>query len=139
MPFINELISEADLVKYDIKAIDRKFKLARSRDVHWTVDRERDVYLRCVANGRDEYRRRSTWTLYWKGDVLTVELNLIGAGGELGGAGWSHWRLESLGLPPKLEDRRSDILADLKEALTAYKDAGVFSTSSSHVLTLDLS
>lgn len=138
MAFINELIPEADLIKYDIKAVDRKSGLAKGRDYHWTIDRERDIHLRCVANGRDEYRSRSTWSLHWKGDVLSVELILVSAGGESGGPGWSHWRLQKLGLPPALKLRRSEILVDLEEALTAYKDAGVFSASSNHVVRLEM-
>ena len=51
MPFINEFISEADVDKYGLKAIDEKVIVGGTRARDWTIDRERGIYLRNVAIG----------------------------------------------------------------------------------------
>ncbi len=138
MAFINQFIAQADAERFGIEEINRIFSVSARNAGHWTIDRERNIYLRCVANGTDEYRRRSTWTLYWNGNLLLLDLNLMGGGGKGGEPGWSHWRLQHMSLPRELEPKRIQILADLKEALTTYKDAGVYSTSTRHAVVLEV-
>lgn len=138
MAFINQFISQADAEKFGIEEINRLFAVSARNACHWTIDRERNIYLRCIANGGDEYRRRSTWTLCWNSYLLILELNLVGGGGKVGEPGWSHWRLQHMCLPSELQPKRVQILADLKDALTAYKDAGVFSTSTRHAVVLEV-
>ena len=48
MGFINEYISESDIKKYDIKALDEKYYKAHY-EPSWTVDHERDIYLRYMT------------------------------------------------------------------------------------------
>jgi hypothetical protein len=73
--------------------IDANFRGGNeSRD--WTIDRERDIYLRNLAIGREEeFRHQGYWTLYWKGTALTIRLDLLAGKGRPGQPGWSHWRL----------------------------------------------
>lgn len=135
MAFVNEYIPEADSEKYGIKEINKRFL---STGTSWTIDRERDIYLRNVAHGREEFRHQSTWTFYWHGELLVVKLDMVKAGGKRGEACWAHKKIRGIELPQHLEGKRAEILNDLREALTAYKDGGVFATATTYTLTLDL-
>ena len=125
MAFFNELIPEPDFVKYDIAAINHRYTKSDT-DADWTIDRERDIYVRRVFSGRFEFAGDHGYTLYWKGEM--IELQLRETGDTLPDlSGWTHFGLLKLNLPPHLETQRSEILSDLKEALTARKGAGVYS------------
>ena len=137
MPFVNEEIPVADIDKYEIEAIDKKFIVGGTHARGWTVDRQRDIYLRCVANGREEYARQSTWTFYWRGELLVAKLSIIDLRGRRGEPGWAHYKLLDNFIPDHLLSRRAEIISDLKEALLAYKDGGIFSTAPSYSITLD--
>ena len=144
MAFVNEFIPDEDVEKYHLKEIDKHFHPGtRARD--WTIDRERDIYLRNVdiGGGPDpEGRNELIWTFYWKGDPLTVRLDSITGGGERGKPGWSHWRMVWLngsnGLPAHLKAHKGQILETLKDALLAYKDGGVYSSCTSYEVILDI-
>lgn len=134
MPFVNEFIPAEDVAKYQLEDIDSKFVSNGTRARDWTIDRERDIYLRNVAVGggaEPELRNRTSWTLYWHGDLIFLRLDLISGGEESDGVGWSQWKLMWLngsnGLQPHLKEQQAQIFADLKEALTAYKSFGVYS------------
>ena len=134
MGFVNEFISEEDVEKYRLVEIDKQFVVGGTNSRQWTIDRGRDIYLRRVAvggNADPEIRNRTKWTLYWHGTLLTMRLDLMDGGGGAGEPGWSHWKLVwmsgSSGLPAHLKVHKAEILADLKEALTAYRSAGVYS------------
>ncbi len=138
VPFINEYIPEADVKKYDLGEIDKRFIVGGTYARDWTIDRERDIYLRRVANGREEFRQQSTWSFYWKGTLLTVELDTIRGGGVRGGHGWTHYKMRQMWMPPSLVSAREEIIADLREALTAEKGGGVYSTRTTSDTTLDM-
>ncbi|MEH6420748.1 hypothetical protein [Pseudomonas sp. CGJS7] len=146
MPFLNEFIPAADVEKYDLKAINAKFVVGRTNARDWTVDRDRDIYLRNVATGagaEPELRNQTTWTFYWHGELLTLRLDLLDASGGPGEPGWSHWKLVwlngSSGLPLHLEQFRGQIIGDLREALTAYQGSGVYSADySEYSITLEI-
>lgn len=138
MAFVNEYIPEADIEKYGIKEINKRFVVGGTNARDWTIDRERGMYLRNVANGREEFRHQSTWTFYWHGELLIVKLDMVKAGGKRGEACWAHKKIRGIELPQQLEGKRAEILNDLKEALTAYKDGGVFATATTYTLTLDI-
>ncbi len=55
-----------------------------------------------------------------------------------GRPGWIHWKLEEMDLPFNLEDKREEILTALKEALTVYKDGGIYSMSTDFKVILDV-
>lgn len=142
MPFVNEYISPEDAEKYALAEIDAQLR-AGGISRQWTIDRERDIYLRIVSRGREmEDRHESLWSFYWKGTVLTIRLALIAGDGRPGEPGMSHWRLKFLngsrGLPPALQPYRTDILKDLEQALCAYKDGGIFSVNTDYSVLLDL-
>lgn len=138
MAFVNEYIADADVKKYDIESIDKKFVVGGTHSRNWTIDRDRDIYLRVVSRGREEIAHRSTWTLFRGGDLVVVDLELLSTTGGIGQASSAHFKLRRLSMPQHLEDRRSEVVADLREALTAHKDGGVFATATSFSLTLDV-
>lgn len=142
MSFINEFISPEDVARYDLEEIDKKFVVGGTDARDWTIDRERDIYLRNVARGREDWRSETEWTFYWRGHELTLRLDYVGGTGERGGPAWDHWRLVwlngSYGLPAPLKPQVKEILKDLEDALLAYKDFGVYSASTDFSVTLDI-
>ncbi len=143
--FINEFISDADVDKYGLKAIDEKFIVGGTRSRQLTIDRERDIYLRNVAIGggnEPEIRNQTQWSFYWKGYMLYLRLDLMGGGGLPGEPGWSRWRMiwlnGSHGLPETLKPDRQRIIADLQEALLAYKDFGAYSTNTDYRIEFEI-
>jgi hypothetical protein len=146
MPFVNEFILPEDVEKYGLQEIDKHFIGGGTNARDWTIDRERDIYLRNVAHGggaEPEIRNQTTWTFYWSGDRLTLRLDLLDGRGGNGEPGWSHWKLVWLngsnGLPEHLKQSKEQILDDLREALTAYRGAGVYSANyTDYSTTLDI-
>ena len=67
-----------------------------------------------------------------------MELDNISTSGVAGGKRCGHKKLRSIAMPNHLEASYDEILADLKEALTAYKDGGVFATATDYNLILDI-
>ncbi|AXF86487.1 hypothetical protein DTO96_102241 [Ephemeroptericola cinctiostellae] len=144
MAFINEMISEENIEKHHIKEIDKEFLMGQTNSEQWTIDYDRGMYLRCVARGRFEYRHQTTWTFYWHGVLLVLRLDLWGGGGDPGQPGWSRWVVKTISynktqdvLTPELEAQRPKILLDLKEALLAYKDFGIYSTNTDYEVILE--
>lgn len=140
MTFVNEYITPEDYEKYKLKEIDDRFRGMEAEQ--WTIDRERNSYLRRVHRGREETERESTWTFFWNGVLLVLRLDLLSYRKVSENSGWSHWKLVRLngghGLPDELKGDQDQILTDLMEALVAYKDSGVFSTNTLYEITLDL-
>lgn len=136
MAFVNEYVPEEDVKKYGLEIINRQYQKTDIR-YRWTIDRKRDVYLRWLKGGREEFCDQQDFTLYWKGALIFVRLRVIDAGGERGGKGWTRWALLFLGCPEELQAKKSEIIADLKEALTAYKGSGVSSTFTEYTATFE--
>jgi hypothetical protein len=135
MAFINEFISEADFEKYGISAINQQWCKLDFRS-HWTIDRERDVYVREVASDREEFGRHKKYTLYWKGTLIIEKLEVHGAV-NLMDVGNPHYKLLSIGIPHVLAGKRAEILQDLKEALTVFGGGGVHATETIANVTFD--
>lgn len=145
MAFVNEFISPDDIEKYNLEKIDETFVVGGTRARDWTIDRERDIYLRNVAVGSGpdpDERNQTKWTFYWKGTALTLRLDLLDGYGAPGEPGWSHWKLVWLngneGLPAHLRPHAEQILQDLREALLTYKDFGVYSTNTEYQITFEV-
>lgn len=141
MPYVNEYISPQDAAKYRLAEIDAKYR-SGGISGQWTVDHERDIHLRLMARGREpETKHESLWSFYWRGALLTLQMELLKVTAEPGGPAWLHWRLVRLngsnGMPPALKKNQAEILEDLHTALVAHGDGGVFSISSECSVTLD--
>lgn len=137
MTFINEYIPAEDKKKYNMTP-DSNFYLVGTDS--WTVDKERNMFLlRRTGGGPESAPGLTNWAFYWRGHLLDVRLRAIDAGGDFsGGHGWEHTRLLGISdMPPALQDHRVQIVADLKEALTAHQGLGVYSSRTSYEVTLD--
>lgn len=133
MAFVNEYVSEENIKKYGLREINHQF-LKGDFEYNWTVDQDREVYLRWLRSGREEFRHKQEFHLYWKGHLIHLGLERTGMA-ERGGKGESHWTLNSIELPHDLQNNRAEILSDLKEALSAYKTSGISSTVAEHFAT----
>ena len=143
MAFVNALITDDDRKNYGLDEIERRLGHAAQRD--WTIDRERDIYLREIWRSREEASQQSAWHFYWHGELMKVclEVRAAGSDGMRGGHGWVHYQLvncfgRGFFIPSHLLDRRDEIIADLRAALVAYKGGGVYSTKATYELTLTI-
>lgn len=135
MPFVNEYMSESDVMKYNIEELDHKLRRAHYKP-NWTVDHERDIYLRYTSREHEEHSNRHTYCFYWKGIILMAQVDIDG-GGEWRGEQWRHYKMWRMEIPENLKPHETEIMADLKEAFTAYKEGGVLSDSTTHTATFD--
>lgn len=130
MAFVNEYVSDEDVKKYGLEEINRRYsKVDIPGRYSWTVDRERNIYLRKMRSDKDAFWE--DFTFFWQGELLAVRLSEEGTAIR-GGTGTTRWKLIHLVLTDSLTDRRDEILAVLKEALRAYKTAGVYSAVADH-------
>lgn len=131
MAFVNEYIPEEDIKKYDIATWDANL-LKGHYQPDWTRDREHDIYLRYICTGREEFAGRWTFCFYRKGTVMSVDLDVSTGDTQTEGR-WKHYKLVDMRLAPfspmpeALIPQKGEILCDLKEALIAFGDAGLFS------------
>lgn len=127
MGFVNEVIKSDDVKRFNIKEIDSRFESEGICSCTWTVDRDRNMYLRCVASTRDGEITRSSWTFYWYGELLLVVLELLKNSNMSDGSQQFHWKLCDITefdrneLSEDLKQQQTEILEDLKLALSAYE------------------
>lgn len=124
MAFVNEYISEADIEKYGIKEIDDKFFKGHSKP-DWTIDRERDIYLRYMHSEREEHSNRKTYYFYWKVEALVVTIDVEAE--DLNSERYWHYKLWRMEIPTSVASNKTEIVDDLKEAFIAHKVYGVHS------------
>ena len=157
MTFVNERISPEDVEKYQIEKINRLVVGGvddRTRP-SWTIDRERNIYLRCLCNQiGDEHCPTGliAWNFFWKGYLFWLETERLESRGVRGGPGWFKKRVTKLGLmgdeqrnvgysgildfPGDID--KQQLFQDLYDAQLAYKDAGIYSTTTDFELELEL-
>lgn len=134
MTFINEYISIQDIEKYQIKAVDKSF-LKDEEHPQWTIDRDRDIYLRYISNEREELSNRLTYYFFWKGSpiVVTIDAYTNNIGSELH---W-HYELRKIDIPPLSISSKDHIIDDLKEALKTHGVRGVYSNNRKFTVNFD--
>lgn len=135
MSFVNEYISKADIEKYNIEEVNRKYH-KHNPNPDWTIDRQREMYLRYLHNEREEHSNRHTYYFYWKGAVLILVVDITG-GGVMNGEQWRHYTMWNIEIPEILKPQEAEIFADLKEAFVAYKELGIRSDSTKHTATFN--
>lgn len=132
MPFINEEVSESNIEKYSLRAINKSF-LQEDISCYWTVDHDEDIYLRDMGyNWQDPAERK--FSFYWKGCLMRLALRLQSS--EITGVGGVHqvWSVSgirrgaNIPVPEHFESFRPQIVADLKRALLAYQGVGTFAS-----------
>ncbi len=130
MAFVNEYVSEEDDKKYGLEEIDKRYRKGHHRP-DWTIDRDRNIYLRWMRAGREELWNHEYFTFYWKETLIEVELIQNGENIN-GGKRQTVWTLDHMTLPVELKEKKQDIIADLKDALRVFKDIGIRSTITNH-------
>jgi len=139
MAFVNEEIPEADVEKYGLEKIDNELlSIGKTYSRDWTIDRARDIYLREVAIGRDELSRISTWTFYWKGALIWFKWEVIDFKGARNAPCWVHQKVYDFKIPESVQNHREEIFRDLHDAFLAYRDGGIFDTSTEFSMQLDI-
>lgn len=138
MNFINEHISTEDVLKYDLGEIDKRYVVGGTSSRSWTIDRKRNIYLRMVSRGREEFSHISNWTFFWKGQLIEIEIATIEARGGPGEDCWAHKRVTKIVFPSNSKLSLDDVARDLEDALLAYKDNGVFSVAKKYDLMLEI-
>ena len=157
MAFVNERLNEStsNWAQYGMPEIEKRIAVSNySSPGTCTIDHERDVYLIKVAMQTEDHRPTglSGWVFSWHGHQLWVELEILETWGDRNGPGGGKTRITHLGLmdekfvhfnyprqlPDELKNQRDEILKDLYDALAAYKDGGVFASTTTYELTLDV-
>ena len=138
MAFVNERIPEADVKKYGLEAIDEQHLVGRTNSRDWTIDRNRNIYLRQVTTYRDDMENITKWTFFWKGHLLWFDKKILEAKGERRGSVWAHIQIRNFVIPPQLGAYRKQIYQDLHDAFLAYRDGGIFDTSTEFSMQLDI-
>jgi len=144
MGFINENISAENVVKYKLEEIDESFTFGGTYARDWTVNYEKKMYLRNVANGRGEERGKSEWIFYWRDKLIYLELVILESRGKPNDKGYIHWKLMKLerfeyqGYDGWLIMKFSDIISDIKDALLCYKDFGIYSVCTEFSFDLEI-
>jgi hypothetical protein len=124
MSFVYEEIPAEDWVKYGIDEVDKKFMHCTTHSKHWTRDRERDMYLRYMTQGGPDSYQDEKFSFYWRGLLMEIDVTLnweITSPDSRSGE-WVLRKTSSTFIPMPEPQRQRDpeLLADLKEALSAY-------------------
>ena len=156
MAFINERISPEDAVKYRVEEINSLVIGKNFSCDDWTIDREREMYLREVdVQVEDDHcpTGLSRWVFFWKGNLFWVEIKSLESRGHRDGPGWAKERIVEFGLMGNNEfhigmsrptwthdllEKKNEIIADVYSALLAYKDGGIWSSSTTYELVLEV-
>lgn len=120
MAFINETVSEADIDKYKLRDINQQYHFAlRDMECKWTIDRERDIYVRQMGSGREDLCDHHTFTFYWKTHLFFWTIKFL-THERIHDHSHIVWGLASnkeLHLPKDLEEKRDEIMKDFKDAV----------------------
>ncbi len=114
MPYVNEPISDEDMLKYRIDEMAWGYQSNHHR--YWVIDRERDIYLRRASFDR-ENTEVEFWSFYWKGyqwPVYGFRLNYVDKTPEH--KAQKTMRFEFRKFPPDLLLNKEQIQTDFKEA-----------------------
>lgn len=135
MAFVNEYVSQDEIQKYGLGAIDKRY-FRGDYKTQWTRDHARDIYLRHMRNGGEEGIWQQTFTFYWKGTLIEVGLAVRGDG-EKNGKELRIWGLRYISIPNELEEYREEILSDLRDALMVYGVAGLIEPSTNFTISCE--
>ena len=125
MAFINEYASEEDAKKYSLKEVFYKAGTRFGLNItDWTVEHAREMYLFKVGIRDRDDPGVKTFFIYWHGHLLDFDTRVNGEGGYKVAYCLSYSNL-NLRLPIELKALRNLIVADIKEALVVYQDAGI--------------
>ena len=127
MSFVNEEMSDADHAKYIGDSLNIYSYVPKGpgskRLIHWTIDRERNVFLVGLGGGAGPFPER--FALVWNGEIVSLECSSRRRRDErIPTALAVDYRVLGIYLTPALMNRREELLALVREALDAYGNIG---------------
>lgn len=140
MTFVNEYISGPDREKYDLVRVCGERNLPSRKghmhSRHWTVDREREIFLIKVwAHQESEF---SGYAFYWNGSWTYFEMRLTGVDEKQPDVPCRvGYLIKKFELPASQQAAREELMRDLEESLCTYCGAGVFSTCTHCIATVE--
>jgi len=137
MAFVNEYVSEEDVKKYDLESVWKKVTWDTPLQYVWTVDREQNAFLIAYASGREEFSNQIDFALCWDREIHTARL--VKNNDRLNGIEnlVTNWRLIGIDCAAGSMHSKEEVLAILKDALSAYKLAGVAIPVKNHTAIFD--
>jgi hypothetical protein len=122
--FVNEVIPEVDKLQH---GFEENSGFYISQPSQWTVDRSRGMFLiHRLSYSPGGAQNVRFWAFSWGGKVFDVKVENISSETDANGVVHAKTRLVSIDRRPALEWASSEILNDLKEALSVYGVAGIF-------------
>lgn len=126
MTFENANISKEEYVAYRLGEIDWRYKPMSNCSSQWTIDRERNIHMRCVSRTvpPDMGPHDPFWLFYWKTDYVIVHVQVTEHASQSNG--WvARTILTKLEIPMALKTHKQEIVNDIREAMQAYGTGGV--------------
>ncbi len=150
MAFVNEFVSEEDIAKHGLDDLKRQhnrwsWRAGRPSTFRhsWTVDRERGIFVLPLFSWRDpqgDYlTRKQTWVIDSNGRrAIAVIDRTPDSSSELSDSPYRiNWILVHLDLTSAGDMSREQAVTALKEALTEYRDSGVYLQPQQSVVTFN--
>ena len=128
MTIVNEVISEEDYEKYNLKKLDERLSWS-SPNGCWAIDHERDIWIRKYYTPIDRDNNGveigpTQWDYYWHSKNLIIEVyssslpNTIKEGREYDS---NFYEIVSIILPINLKPKQDEILSELCELFEVYQ------------------
>lgn len=129
MGFVNEYVSDDDIVNFGLEELHKKWwgDIPPRFRYKWTIDRNRSCYYIPMRTGREESSNCIRGVFFFQGVCWDVEVYLE----QDGSVSYDEnpyrivWGLLSVKHPEGANVPYEEIIPVLKEALAAYKIAGV--------------
>jgi hypothetical protein len=152
MPFVNEFVSEEDIAKHGLDELKKKYNRWNWRTGRpstfrhsWTVDRERGIFVLPLFSWQNPHvdhaapTRKQSWVIDWNGRrAIAVIDRTRDSSSELTDSPYRiNWILIDLDLSSAGDLSRDQALDVLKEALTEYRDSGVYLQPEQSVVTFN--
>jgi hypothetical protein len=140
MPFENERITAADYALYQLALIDKRYQPMSNCSSQWTIDRERNVHMRCVTRTvpPEMGPHAPFWLLFWKTAYVIFEKSYLQHATR--DNNWSaHAVLTRLEIPEQLLASKNEIIKDIEAALRVYGTGGIYCSAENFQLRFDVS
>ncbi len=140
MPFENAHISKAEYEAYQLAEIDKRYIPMSYCSEQWTIDRGRNIHLRCVSRSvpPDMGPHDPFWLFFWKSSYVVFGVHISEHATKRNG--WvAQKSLTRLELPEELVAFREEIVSDIKDALQTYGTGGVHCIAENFQLRLEIS
>jgi len=133
MAFVNEYASDEDIEKYGLREIwDKYHPLRKGRYFggnrpDWTIDREQNIFLMQVGQGRGEAGNKVKFLLWANGQHIVAWLEVVGGeSDDLNNGPFKRvWDLSKLEVPMDCSISESLIINMLKSAVETYGYLGI--------------